>query len=531
MNKAVNKFTIVISLALVFSSLSPPAYAKEVAGCRLYYVVKSGDTLSRMASAMGMVPYKKSAVKIAKANDIEDENLVEIGDKICVDENIIKTGSEALDCYKTDKKKKICLDKDSLSTILSKDISINDRSYKGSAKKCSSMHTIKKGESLSMIARSLDIGPPYQSALILAEVSGIKNPGKVEIGDKVCVDKKFLKSINSRSKSELRCFKTTKNRKICIDDDTLRSLESNTLKGKNSEAEKRIVAEEVIKAEIKAGLENKIKTEKEKTEVETEQNIVVDKPIEKIKTEKQPEVLEKTVIKPETESKVEPTDKNDQDAITGISVSSFLNYSRIDAAGIYNGARGSVLSKPDYGAEFKIMQIWGNYFTSEIMVSAERRLYVTNSGRSFLQRGGELFNFGAGMGFRPFRKIELKLRVLYGDELYFRAPDTTSLAIDNTRALKFDVAMYYDIISSKYAATGFGGGLRLVQGSYVDAIGGAGYNTRLGYGYFGTFYMKQNFKHIRFEESFSYESIQKDSDLFKQIHMAAYFKIAGILTF
>ena len=92
MKTIVDKIVIVIILALVFSSLSPPIHAKEVTGCKLYYVVKQGDTLAKIASAMGMAPMQRAALKIAKTNDIDNKNIIEVGDKLCVDENIIKNG-------------------------------------------------------------------------------------------------------------------------------------------------------------------------------------------------------------------------------------------------------------------------------------------------------------------------------------------------------------------------------------------------------------------------------------------------------
>lgn len=294
----------------------------------------------------------------------------------------------------------------------------------------------------------------------------------------------YTKEMQTKSQDNLECYKVD-NKKICLDSDVLKILKAAGVEPKAPKSE----AKEIT---------TKVESEKEKIESKPEEQDVR---------------------------------QEEKDVLTGVSVATFLSYSRIDAVDVSNASRGSVLSKADYGAEFKIMQIWKDYFTSEIILQAERRLYSTNSGRSFSQHGGGMFNFGAGMGFRALKNLELKLRILYGDEFYFRAPSVSSLAIDSTKALKFDIAVYYDVVSSKYASTGFGGGLRLLQGSYVDALAGTGYNTKTGYGYFGAFYMKHNFDYLHLEESFSYESIKKDSDLFSQTHMAAYLKISATLTF
>lgn len=263
--------------------------------------------------------------------------------------------------------------------------------------------------------------------------------------------------------------------------------------------------------------------------------IIVDKKFTKKPKEtkekiKEP-VYEAVTMEPEIKEAVEKAEEKPK---IGISVSPFLSYSRIDATDVSNGAKGGVLSDPGFGTEFKFMQIWSDYFTGEMIARIENVSYKTNSGRTFDRHGGRMLNFGAGAGFRPFKKLkrlELKGRAFYGDEFYFRAPSTTSLAIDNTKALKGDVALNFDIVTSKYASAGIGAGGRVIFPSYVDVSGVAGYNTKTGYGYFGSFYMKHNFKHVVIEESFTYENLYKDTDLFNQTQMAVYLNVGATLLF
>jgi len=485
-----DRIAITLSLLLTLLALSPPVYAKEVPGCKLYYVVKPSDTLGKIAASLGMMPAQKSAIKIAKANDIDNRNLVEIGSKLCVDENIIQTASSTLECYRIDNKKKICMDKDSLDSAL------NVKGQVSRSKKCSKFHEVKVGESLSIIARSNNMNPPYyEAALKLAEASGIKNPNKVEIGDRICIDDKFLNG--EKKEKGFKCFKTKTDRKLCIDAAALA-----TIKAEKPEVE----------AEKTSDIVAKLKQEE-----------VPPPPIpEPVVEEKKPELPKE---EPKKEEPKEP------EVFIGISAMPFLSYSRIDAVDVSNGAKGSLLSRADYGADFKIMQLWGNYFTSEIFLQAERRTYVSNSGRTFDQRGGSMLNFGIGLGFKFWNRLEFKTRAFYGDELYFRAPSTTSLAVDNTKTLKVDLALYFDIVTAKWASTGLGGGGRIVKASYVDPIGSTGYGTKTGYGYFGTFYMRHKFQRVIFEESFTYENITKDTDIFKQVHSAAYIKGGVIVLF
>ena len=486
------RITIALSLLLAILMSSPLVYAKEVPGCSLYYVVQPADTLGKIALSLGMIPAQRSAIKIAKANEIENRNVVEVGSKLCVDENIVNTGSATLECYKANNKKKLCMDKDCF------DSAVNAKGqFVAGSKKCSKFQEIKKGESLSIIAKSLGMSPPYESALRLAEASNIKDPDKVEIGDKVCTDEKYLNG-NKKEKG-FKCFNTKNNRRFCIDAVVLASVKPVKAEGPE---ENPFVAEAEKRPEVLA-------------------------PVPVVE-EKKPEPIKEA---PKKEEPKETAKEPDPEVFTGIAAMPFLSYSRIDATDVADGTRGSVISQTNYGADFKIMQLWGNYFTSEIFLQAERRSYMTNSGRTFAQHGGDMLNFGVGMGFKFWNRLELKARAFYGDEFYFRVPDTTSLAIDRSKTLKSDLALYLDIFTAKYASTGLGGGARVIKSTFVDPIGASAYGTKTGYGYFGTVYMRHRFERILFEESFTYESMTKDTEIFKQVHSAAYIKGGVIFLF
>jgi len=383
----------------------------EAEMCPSYHVVEAGDTLSEIARDNNL-----STSSLAELNGIDNKDLIKKGKKICLSDELVL--------------------------------------------KCNEQREIRAGETLSLIAVGMGMTPPYESALKIAKASDIKDPDRVEVGDKICIDEKYLATVS-----------------VTVPDP----------------------APIVIPVQT---------TKIEKTEEK----------IEKKAEKEMPKVQEQ---KEETEAKTEP---EELDMLTGLSISPFLSYSRIDAVDVSNNAKGGTLSRPDYGAEFKIMQVWGDYFTSELIFQIERRKYFTNSNRTFDQHGGQMLNFGAGMGFRPFRRVELKLRAFYGNEFYFRAPNLTSLAIDKTMSIKGDIGLYFDIMKSKRGCAGIGGGAKVLGSTYVDAINATGYHTKNGFGYFGTAYMKHEFKYIIFEESFTYESMRKDSELFEQKHSAMYFK-------
>jgi hypothetical protein len=217
----------------------------------------------------------------------------------------------------------------------------------------------------------------------------------------------------------------------------------------------------------------------------------------------------------------------DPKIFTYLSFIPFISASKIDAVEVGSNAKASVRSNKDYGFEFKTMQLWGTYLTSELIVQLERRSYITNSGRTFAQHGGQLFNLGVGFGVTPFKRLELKIRFFYGDELYLRPPDTSSLTIDDINTFKGDIAAYFNITSLKYLSSGLGGGIKFIKSGSVDGLDVC-YNSKNGYGYFGSLYLKHSVSNVTFEESVTYEYVKKDTDLVKQTHLAVYWKFGVI---
>ena len=309
----------------------------------------------------------------------------------------------------------------------------------------------------------------YDSVLKIAAASKIENPNNLSAGDRVCVDKKFIDSQNLGKSS-----RPVKNKKETFIPPKVEPVPS-----------------PITYAPV---------VEEKKTETPKEEH-------KKTEPESEPEVL------------------------IGAAAVPYLSYSRIDAVQTSNNAKGSVLSRADYGIDLKVMQLWGNYLISEMFLQAEKRTYVTNSGRTFNQHGGSMLNFGAGMGYKLWNRLELKTKIFYGDEFYFRAPDTRSLAIDGTKTLKIDFIFNLDVMNGKYASTGIGLGSRIIKSSYIDPIGAEVYSAKTGYGYFMTFYMKHRFGRLMFEESFTYENMTKNTDIANQVHSAAYIKSGVVVLF
>ena len=357
------------------------------------------------------------------------------------------------------------------------------------ATECSKYHVLKKGEYLSKIAKSMGLNPSYEVALKLAKANHIKNPNRVEIGDKVCLDTAYY-----QKEGIFDCVNTMKGNKICIDQSSI----------------------QVVTAQkVEPGAMPEVQPLPVIVEVEEPAPVIV--PVSK------PQLATAAVENDEEEQ--------DQDMRMGFGISPFLSYSRIEAEAVSNQAKGTVRSNPDYGAEFKFTQLWGKQFSSEIFIVAERKTYKTDSIRAFADHGGALLNYGIGVSARPVERLEFKFKAFYGDEAYFRAPNTTSLAIDFTRAFKMDFATMFDIIATRYASTGVGGGVRLIVPGSIDVTGGTSYNAKTGYGFFGLFYLRHRFNHLILEESYTYENLYKDTDLFKQTHTQSYIKASFIVLF
>ncbi len=367
-------------------ALSMPSYAYRVPNCRLRHVVKRGETLTKIAKK-----HNTSASKIKKLNKLRNKNILPAGKIICLNNEV---------------------------------------------KKCPNSYTVKKGDTLSLLAKANGMEPPYDSALEIASKNGVTNANRIEVGDKICFE------------------------------------------------------------------------EPKKEEPKKEEPVVAAVPI---------------VIA------VAPAPVEERDHF-GFFVTPFLSFGKVDFVDNTTGTRGSVLSKTNFGLELKFMQFLTESFSSEFIATIEQRSFKTKTTRTFGDHGGQMLNIGVGIAYNPIERMELKAKLMYGDEYYFRMPSTTSLAMDPTKAFKTDISASYDLFrsTSKKYITGIGAGLRMLSGEHVTASDGTAYKANFGYGYFGSFYVRQKFKHIMLEESFVYEDIRKDTELFNQTLANMYLRM-GIL--
>lgn len=364
-----------------------PCYAYRAPNCKLHHVVKKGEVLGSIAQK-----HNTTVSKLKNLNRITNKNHIMAGQSICVNNDV---------------------------------------------EDCANYHIVKKGDTLSKLAISLGMEPPYESALKIASRNDVTNANRIEIGDKICI---------------------------------------------------------------------------------------------KEQPKKQEAVEEPT---PAPAPIAEEPKKDEEKDHFGFFATPFMSFGKLDFVDRTTGARGSVVSKTNFGLELKFMQFLTESFSSEFIAIIEQRSYKTASSRTFNDHGGQMTNFGVGIGYNATERLELKARALYGTEFYFRAPSATSLAIDSTRALKMDIIANYDLFrsrSKKYIA-GLGLGLRLITDEDFITSDNVSYNGELGYGYFGSFYVRQKFTHIMFEESFIYEDLRKDTDLFKQTMTNMFLRVGVLFLF
>jgi hypothetical protein len=229
-----------------------------------------------------------------------------------------------------------------------------------------------------------------------------------------------------------------------------------------------------------------------------------------------------------SEKKPEQEEEKEEEILIGLGLAPYILYSKIDSTQISNNAKATVLSKVDYGAEFKVIQLWSDNLSSEVFVQAERRKYTTKSSRTFLNDGGTLLNFGAGLGFSFWKRLGIKIRAMFGDEFYLRAPNIDTFSLDDAKVLKGDISLSVDIAKKGSFSSGLGIGTRIISPTSFSIEDGSSYSTKTGLGYFASLYLRHKINFIMFEESFTYEYMNKDTDIFKQAHSAMYLKTSAI---
>ena len=137
LRRIVPVLSIVVLLLLLVLPMSASAEAESVpsaAACSVWYVIKPGDTLNKIAARYGT-----TAAYLARLNGIPNPNFIRSGKKICV---------------------------------------------KGTAPvpPCGYMYTVKYGDTLWKIGHATGWGV-WQ----LARVNGIKNPDKIWVGQKLWI--------------------------------------------------------------------------------------------------------------------------------------------------------------------------------------------------------------------------------------------------------------------------------------------------------------------------------------------------------
>jgi LysM repeat protein len=340
---------------------------------------------------------------------------------------------------------------------------------------CNRYYRIQKNDYLGKIAQDLGLAAPNKMALRLAKINKINDPNLIFPGQNICVDLNLIFEGVIEYPSAPLSSDLGKIQKQTKDDTSIKDSDTSSSK-------------DTLKKTDELALKKNIETSEEEEEEEEE-------------------------------------------VLIGLGFAPYFLYSKIDSTQISNNAKATVLSKVDYGAEFKVIQLWSDYLNSEVFIQAERRKYTTKSSRTFLNDGGALLNFGAGLGFNFWKRMGIKLRAMFGDEFYLRAPNVNTFSLDDAKVFKGDISLSVDIAKRGSFSSGLGIGTRIISPTSFSVEDGSSYNTKTGYGYFASLYLKHKISFVMLEESFTYEYINKDTDIFKQTHSAMYLKASAIFAF
>lgn len=202
----------------------------------------------------------------------------------------------------------------------------------------------------------------------------------------------------------------------------------------------------------------------------------------------------------------------------------------IEVEELANNARGTIISKNNLGINVEWIQEWKNYaskksktklistgFFTKAFFNYQRYSFAKPLSRTIDENNINVLKFGFGTEFLLFYDLYLGADAFFSQEVYFRAPSTSSITFDQTNAYGAKLFLKWDLIKIDYNTLGIkinytGIIPNKVKGSYE-----ADYANSIG----GSLYF--SYKYYTCE--FSYERTEKNTELFKQVYSYIYFKV------
>lgn len=198
----------------------------------------------------------------------------------------------------------------------------------------------------------------------------------------------------------------------------------------------------------------------------------------------------------------------------------YIDYSRIRFTDNSNRFTGTILSDTNGGVYNEITYYVKENLAFLLSFEFDQQRFITNSDREILNNDIFTTNLGFGILKHVNRKLDGYFQVKYGDDIFFEAPDEFTVTLDNTQNYKLVVGLDYNVVETPMYHLDANLEFNIISPTQLEsysADNGMSYKigTSIGKEFYNLF---EHYKKIDLSIGASYENIEKDTDLFTQVH-------------
>lgn len=198
----------------------------------------------------------------------------------------------------------------------------------------------------------------------------------------------------------------------------------------------------------------------------------------------------------------------------------YVDYSRIRFTDNSNRFTGIILSEANGGVYSEITYYIKENLAYLISFDFDQQRFATNSGRRILNNDIFTTNLGVGLLKHVNRKLDGYFQFKYGDDLFFEAPDTETVTLDNSQNFKLELGLNYNVVDTPAYHVDAELSFRIISPTQLEsysADNGMSYKvgTSIGREFYNLF---EYYNKIDINLGVNYENVEKDTDLFTQVH-------------
>lgn len=198
----------------------------------------------------------------------------------------------------------------------------------------------------------------------------------------------------------------------------------------------------------------------------------------------------------------------------------YVDYSRIRFTDNSNSFTGIILSEANGGVYSE-----GTYYYKESMAfimsfDLDHQRFATNSGRTILSNDLTTSNLGFGLLKHLNKQMTISGQLKYGDDLFFEAPDTDTITLDNSQNFKLELELEYRFVEKEKFYIDMNLGFKIISPTDLESYrAGNGMSYKVGTSIGKDMYNVFNiYKRMSLKAGVSYQNVEKDTNLFTQVH-------------